>query len=369
MLDEALLKQDEQAVFTLRTLFRRYGYLPYKMSKFEEYDLYVRNKDFLVSDRIITFNDTNGRLLALKPDVTLSIIQSLDESKGGKRKVCYNENVYRVSGATKQFKEILQTGLECMGDIDLYDLYEVVYLAAHSLSLISNEFMLDLSHIGILNGIFEEFGADEAFRQAATGYLARKNVHDLHRLCAESAAPEGLRDALTALVRLSGDAQQVLPQLMPLCHTESAKSALAELTQLCDALAQTPFAARIRLDFSIVNNMKYYNGVVFRGYLSGVCEGVLAGGQYDKLMQKMGKSGRAIGFAVYLDLLDSLQRPVQDYDVDTLVLYDETTGLRQLAEQVRNIASFGRSVRAEREAPAALRWRRIVDLRKEARSC
>ena len=55
MLDEALLKQDEQAVYTLRNLFRRYGYLPYKMSKFEEYDLYVRNKDFLVSDRIITF--------------------------------------------------------------------------------------------------------------------------------------------------------------------------------------------------------------------------------------------------------------------------------------------------------------------------
>lgn len=367
MLDEALLKQDEQAVFTLRTLFCRYGYLPYKMSKFEEYDLYVRNKDFLVSDRIITFNDTNGRLMALKPDVTLSIIQSLDESKGGKRKVCYNENVYRVSGAARQFKEILQTGLECMGQIDLYDLYEVVYLAAHSLSLISNDFMLNLSHIGILNGIYDEFGADDAFRQAAAGCLVQKNSHDLRRLCERCGVPNGLRDALGTLVGLSGEAQQVLPQLAALCRTEDARAALDELSRLCDALAQTPFASRIQLDFSIINNMHYYNGVVFRGYLSGVCEGVLAGGQYDKLMAKMGKHGRAIGFAVYLDLLDSLQRPVQSYDVDTLVLYDETTGLRQLSEQVRTIASFGRSVRAEREAPAALRWRRIVDLRKESR--
>ena len=367
MLDEALLKQDEQAVYTLRNLFRRYGYLPYKMSKFEEYDLYVRNKDFLVSDRIITFNDTNGRLMALKPDVTLSIIQSLDETENSKRKVCYNENVYRVSGATHQFKEILQTGLECMGDIDLYDLYEVVYLAAHSLSLISNDFMLDLSHIGILNALYDEFRADEAFRQAATACLAQKNSHDLRQLCVNSAVPDGLGDALSALVDLSGDAQQILPQLAALCRTEPAKVALSELSQLCDALAQTPFASRIRLDFSIVNNMHYYNGVVFRGYLSGVCEGVLAGGQYDNLMAKMGKRGRAIGFAVYLDLLDSLQRNTQSYDVDTLVLYDETTGLRQLAEQVRNIASFGRSVRAEREKPAALRWRRIIDLRREAR--
>ena len=68
MIEEKLLKNEEKAIFTLRSLYRKYGYLPFKMSKFEEYDLYVRNKDFLVSDRVITFNDTNGRLLALKPD-------------------------------------------------------------------------------------------------------------------------------------------------------------------------------------------------------------------------------------------------------------------------------------------------------------
>ena len=38
------------------------------MSKFEEYDFYAVNKDFLVSDSVITFTDTNGKLMALKPD-------------------------------------------------------------------------------------------------------------------------------------------------------------------------------------------------------------------------------------------------------------------------------------------------------------
>ena len=64
MIDEKFLKTEERAIFALRSLYGTYGYLPYKMSKFEEYELYVQNKDFLVSDRIITFNDTNGRLLA-----------------------------------------------------------------------------------------------------------------------------------------------------------------------------------------------------------------------------------------------------------------------------------------------------------------
>ena len=67
LIDEKLLKNEEKAIFSLRSLYKKYGYMPFKMSKFEEYDLYVRNKDFLVSDRIITFNDTNGKLLALKP--------------------------------------------------------------------------------------------------------------------------------------------------------------------------------------------------------------------------------------------------------------------------------------------------------------
>ena len=72
MLNSQFLKDDERAILSLRALYGKYGYLPYKMSKFEEYDLYVKNKDFLVSDSVITFNDTNGKLLALKPDVKLS---------------------------------------------------------------------------------------------------------------------------------------------------------------------------------------------------------------------------------------------------------------------------------------------------------
>ena len=77
---EKVLKEEERIALELRSLYKKYGYLPYKMSKFEEYDLYVANKEFLISDGVITFNDTDGKLLALKPDVTLSIIRnSADE--------------------------------------------------------------------------------------------------------------------------------------------------------------------------------------------------------------------------------------------------------------------------------------------------
>ena len=54
------LEPGERTTLRLRALYSENGYTPYRMSKFEEYDLYAGNKDFLVSDNVITFTDTDG---------------------------------------------------------------------------------------------------------------------------------------------------------------------------------------------------------------------------------------------------------------------------------------------------------------------
>ena len=110
--DRLYLKGEEKVLMQLRSLYASYGYRTYKMSRFEEYDLYAGNKDFLVSGNVITFTDTDGKLLALKPDVTLSIVKSIRESKGLVSRVCYDENVYRVSDRSGTFREIMQAGVE-----------------------------------------------------------------------------------------------------------------------------------------------------------------------------------------------------------------------------------------------------------------
>ena len=92
-METGLRLKKEEVVLRLRELYRRYGYLPYKMSKFEEYDLYVRNKSFLVSDNILTFTDIDGKLMALKPDVTLSIVKNSRDIPGHVQRLYYDENV------------------------------------------------------------------------------------------------------------------------------------------------------------------------------------------------------------------------------------------------------------------------------------
>ncbi len=365
MIDEKLLKREERAVYALRALYRQYGYQPFKMSKFEEYDLYVRNKDFLVSDRIITFNDTNGRLMALKPDVTLSIVKNCEDQPGCKQKVCYNENVYRISGGTRQYKEIMQAGLECIGAVDSYDIFEVVSLAAESLSLISPDFILDVSHLGILTAQLQEISDDPQLRKEIAHYLAEKNTHDLARVCRANAVSAEKTEAICSFAGIYGEMDSVLRRLRPLCTGAASQAALRELEQLRELLRGSAFEDRIHFDFSIVNDMDYYNGIVFRGFLSGICEGVLSGGQYDKLMRKMGHSSGAIGFALYLDLLEGLGAPVRNFDVDVLLLYDEATEAALVASETRRLIEDGKSVSAQRAIPEKLRFRGILDLREE----
>ena len=119
----------------------------------------------------------------------------------------------------------------------------------------------------------------------------------------------------------------------------------------------------IRYDFSVVNDMNYYNGIVFRGFIDGISEGVLAGGRYDDLVRKMGRNSQAIGFAIYIDLLESINRTHEDVDVECILLYDDTTDRRQVARKVREITRAGRSVVALTSVPDRLRYNEVIDIR------
>ena len=363
MLDTSILKHEEKAVYALRALYRQYGYQPYKMSKFEPYEYYIQNKDFLVSDRIITFNDTNGKLMALKPDVTLSIIKNAEDMPGCKQKVYYNENVYRVSENTRQFKEIMQAGLECIGDIDLYDIFETVSLAVQSLALICKDFVLQISHLGILSAVLDRTCPDRTFQQKVMGCMKSKNPHDLSRLCRQYGVTDSL---LMRLLNAYGPRNEVLKQLQDM---DCGQDALRQLQALSALLDQLPWADKIVFDFSAVNNINYYNGIVFQGYLSGICESVLAGGQYDKLMQKLERRAGAVGFAVYLDLLEQLPGEDAGYDVDVLLLYDADADIPAVAKTVAELTGQGKTVSTQKSIPKKLRYRQLLQLTKEGTVC
>ena len=356
-----MLRRDEAVVFRLRELYRRYGYAHYRMSKFEAYDFYLRNKDFLISEAVLTFTDTDGKLMALKPDVTLSIIRGARDAAGALQKVFYNENVYRAAPGAHGFREIMQAGLECIGDLDLCAMGEVALLAARSLAVISGDYLLDLSHLGFAAGLLAAGGAGPEDRRALLARMGEKNVPALEEGCAALGLDPGVTADLCRLTALYGPPDRVLPALEGMVRNPEMAAALEELRGVCGLMEDC--RDRVRLDFSVVNDMRYYNGLVFRGYLPGVPSGVLAGGRYDNLPRRMGKRAGAIGFAVYLDLLERFLPEPPGEDGDVLLLYGPGTPAAAVARAAEALRREGRTVRVERAAPEGLTFREIREVR------
>ena len=295
--NDSVLQNSEKIIFTLRELYLKYGYLPYRMSKFEEYDLYAKNKDFLVSDNVITFTDTSGKLMALKPDVTLSIIKNSTDENNTVQKLFYNENVYRVSKGTGSFKEIMQSGVECFGSICENDICEVLSLALDSLGMLSKEYVLAVSDLDILSNVIKKLNLSKSNEYSLYKAIGEKNFHEIDNICKDSCNKKTVT-LLKQLLSINGTVSDVTEKLKEIDDGSCSKF-LSVINKFKDR-------NYVVIDFSVVGDTNYYNGIVFKGFLRDIPTEVLSGGQYDCLMRKMGRKSCAIGFAVYTDILERI---------------------------------------------------------------
>lgn len=361
IIPERSLKNGERAVFRLRELYGQYGYTYYKMSKFEEYDLYVRSKSFLPSEHIPTFTDTDGKLMALKPDVTLSIVKNAKPASGALEKVYYNENVYRADSGAHGYREILQAGLECIGQIDLTAAAEVALLAAKSLEAVGGgDYLLNLSHLEVVTGLLIAAGASEPASAALLTAIGEKNAPAIAALCRQWNIGEAHRRKLCQIALLRGGPEKALPPLRAMAANETMAAGLQELTDICALLG--PLTRHVRIDLSMVDDASYYSGLILRGFLPGLPRAVLSGGRYDSLLRQMGKDGGAVGFAVYLNLLERYGSEEAGCDVDILLLCGPSVSPQRAMAEAEALRAQGLSVRVERAVPEGLKAREIREV-------
>lgn len=337
------MRKEDEVSLVLGNLFESYGYKKYLMSRFEEYSLYMENKDFLISDKIITFTDAGGKLMALKPDVTLSIVKNAKAEKGV-RKLYYIENVYRPARNLPEFRESEQIGLEAIGDIDGYTVYEVTRLALNALAAVDKDFILDISHVGFVSALIEGLGLDYEANEEIYGYVTGKNLHGLKAASARLGISEEAFSALETLTSVSGTLSEGIEKARKAVMNEGMRIALDELATLDKALRSTEYYDNVRLDFSFVNDTGYYNGIIFTGFTPAVPRPVLSGGRYDKLMKKFAKDAGAIGFAVYVDEIVSYYSRKADFDQDVFVEYACGADIAAVAAVADKLRAEGKSV-------------------------
>lgn len=342
---------------SLVSLYKSYGYKLYKPSCFEEYSLYQEYKDFLIGKNVIAFSDLSGRLMAMRPDVTLSLIKHIDLKKGRLEKYYYSEKVYRQSAGSKEFKEISQIGAEIIGEVDGASICEAAILMCETLSAISSEYVLDVSHMGFTEGLLNEFSEG---RQEVKECLNSKNLHDFIKLSKKYGYSDRLVNAFKIALDAEGEPKSALIKAQGAVLNEEMASSLKSLSMLCNRLIGFGYADKIKVDFSVTNNADYYNGEVFNGYVNGIFHRVLSGGRYDKLINKFGMVGGAVGFALYLGELDRFFVKERE-EVDYLIIYDKDNEDKALQTANERIKA-GYSVRISNCDDGTVKYKNLISL-------
>lgn len=336
-----IFTQSEEITKRLARLYRSFGYDRFKMSKFEEYSFYIEHKSFLQSENVITFGDLDGKLMALKPDITLSIAKNARE--GETRRVYYNENVYRPSQSAREYREIPQIGLEFIGNVDALAECETVLLALRTMETLGGRYTLDLSDARFVPSVLEHEGFSEGDREKILDAVKKKDRGRILDICAAAGKDEKTAERVAATADVHGRFDKAIAKAEKISKSDGAREALDGLKKIYAFLGEMGATENVNLDFSIINDMNYYNGVVFQGYLEDVPKNVLSGGRYDNLLGKMGKTGGACGFAVYLDLIELYRESGDDDMADIAVIYGE-------GDDVSKVEKFADGLRADGQA-------------------
>ena len=336
----------EACILRLRALYEGRGFKRAAPSMFEDYTLYLDNKNFLGDEWILTFTDPGGRLMAIKPDVTLSIAKRAGEGKTAcTEKLYYIDNVVRAYPASGDCRALQQIGLECIGRNDPFANLEVVDLALRSLALIGEESAVDISHLAFVSGVLEDAGLPLPLERQLLATIHAKSIHEAAYLLESAGVGGEQKQRILTLAELNGPFPKELERAKTLVRGPLMERAYDELSDLAQTI--NPEAGQIvNLDFSVVSDLDYYNGLIFKGYIKGIPDVVCGGGRYDNLMKKLGKRDGAIGFAVFLHRLEGYFAKY-DRQIDVLITYTTPCDWKALLEKVSQLGEQGLTVRCE----------------------
>ena len=175
--------------------------------------------------------------------------------------------------------------------------------------MLSGEYVLVLSDMDMVLSVLDSMGVSGDIRRGIIRCAGERNLHGIEEICRRENIGEERRRPLKELLSVYGRAEKALPELERICPEGPLSGSLERMKKIIAGIRDPELRARIEIDLSLIGDVNYYNGLVFRGFLDGIPDRVLSGGQYDRLMEKMGRSANAVGFAVYLDELERIALP------------------------------------------------------------
>ncbi len=295
----------------LTHLFERGGYAPVKTAALEYYDTYARIGNAVPQERMFKLSDTDGKLLVLRPDVTLAIsrLAATKLPAGGARLYYFADKWDLREAGGIWGREVYQAGVERLGEEGAFSDAQTVAFAIECLQAAGlKNFIVDIGHVGFFKGLLQECGLSGDEAEEVRSYVNGKDSFGAERALRKAGAAADAVNAVLTLPTLFGGAE-VLERAQSVTHNEFARSALAHLKEVYALLSDMGYAEYLRFDLGAVKSLSYYSGVIFSGLVEKLGAPVLSGGRYDRLADDFGKNIPAVGFALGLKrILTALER-------------------------------------------------------------
>jgi len=294
-------------------LFLTWGYQEVITPTFEYHETLIAGAPEESGDASFRFFDRNGRMLALRPDMTTPIarvaVMRMKQNPLPLR-LFYLANVFRQeeSQAGRQC-EFYQAGVELLGAGGVAADAEVVALAVESLLATGlTDFQVCLGQVDFIGGIMAEAGLDAPTGQTVKRLLLERNMVGLGELLAGCRIDPEIKQLLQQLPMLHGKAE-MLQTVRGRLKNKVSQAAIDNLAEIYGLLKNYGVDRYVTFDLGIIRDFDYYTGMVFEAYTSGLGYPICGGGRYDRMAGAFGREQPATGFALGIErVLMALER-------------------------------------------------------------
>jgi histidyl-tRNA synthetase len=313
----------------MREVARRWGYREVCTPEFEDLELFTIRSGEGIIEEMYVFEDKGGRKLALRPEITASVIRMyINEAKVAPKPLrwCYFADCFRYERPQKgRYRQFWQFGVELIGaDTALADA-EVIMLAADMLNTTGVTYDLNVGHLSFMKNLLDDL--EPSAQRRVMAHLDKKDFDGLKGTL-ESIDKPDLGNSLISLVECRD-----LAEAFEIAGTIPEKERIHQTINTLDAAG-----VNYTLNFGIARGLDYYTGMVFEGFAQnlGAENQILGGGTYRLAHLFGGDDVASCGFAIGFDRVMVSLGETQ-HKKDTVVAIVCTNEGRNHAQEVARI--------------------------------
>lgn len=283
----------------MRDACARFGFGEIVTPTFEHAELFTARSGQAIVDEMYMFKDKGDREMALRPEITASVIRFyVNELSNSPKplKLYYVGNCFRYENPQSgRYREFFQLGAELIGTKTPETDAEAIALAISCIrSAGVEDFVVRVGHIGILKSLVKKEISDEKVAADVLRMLDKEDFDAMGDMFDAKALPRSLFDKMAALADIKGGVEEL--------NNLEDSEATQHLREIFSVLKLYGIE-ECQVDLGIVRGLDYYTGMVFEidAPRLGSEKQILGGGSYTLAELFGGEPVFSTGFAIGID--------------------------------------------------------------------